>query len=736
MNLVKQGARALLYPALLALIVVGFYWKLVLTKQFTWLESPDLVYQTMPWFAVQARAWQQGVFPAWDPYIYGGQPLLAQLSPGAAYPLNWLLFLLPLRDGYPRVGYLHWYFVITHLIGALSCYALCRSLKRSQGAAMVAGVAFGLGGAVAAIDWPHLLQGAVWAPLVFLFLLKAVNGRRPYTSAALSGLFLGLCWLAGHHQVPLFFTLAAAGVWIAEIFRRGAVDWKCLRLAVLSALVAVLASGLQTLPAYEYGKLARRFVSDGPSLGWRQPVPYTMHRDYSTPPSTLIGVVVPGVFRNTNPHLGFMVVSLALLAAAAYWRHPHVRLFAGVAVGGVLLALGPHSVVHGVLYAVVPLVEKARSPSMAMAVFSLGAAVLASYGLDGTSLGRNRAWLARLRLALAVVGLAVLLIFFGILTARRMSFEIEERVCLAGFFALAAAAVLGLTRPRGALAACAVLLALLEIGNTSGFAFVHRDEAQRAVFLRQLSENRDILAFLRRQTGAFRVELDGDQIPYNYGDWNGIDTFNGYVTGLPASIIRFDLYAARTRMLYGNRYSLRKKPDLPDQREVFSGASGMKVYENPGAFPRVWTVHDAIRIPETEFEIQRIMADQNFDLARRTFLATPAPRLESCTGKDETGPVERGLNHVVIDVNMACTGMLVASENMFPGWRATVDGAPAELHAAYTTLRGVVAPAGRHRIEMRYRPLWLYAGAVFSLLSVLAVVTIAWWERRKEASRA
>jgi hypothetical protein len=254
--------------------------------------------------------------------------------------------------------------------------------------------------------------------------------------------------------------------------------------------------------------------------------------------------------------------------------------------------------------------------------------------------------------------------------------------------------------------------------------------------LRQLNEDRDILAFLRRQPGTFRVEVDGRQIPYNYGEWNGIDTFDGYVTGLLENVLRFDLYAPRTRMLYGNRYSLRREPNLRGQREVFAGGSGVKVYENPGAFARVWTVHEAVQVPNRESEIRRVMADESFDLARKTFLPGAVPKLDSCAASDQAWLVERGLNHLTIDVTMACTGMVVASENIFPGWRATVDGAPAEMHAAYTVFRGVVVPAGRHRVEMRYRPLWLYAGALFSALGVILLAAIAWWEQRREALRA
>ena len=51
--------------ALLFLIVVGFFWKITLTSQFTWLESPDLANQVLPWQQVQAAAFHSGQFPAW-----------------------------------------------------------------------------------------------------------------------------------------------------------------------------------------------------------------------------------------------------------------------------------------------------------------------------------------------------------------------------------------------------------------------------------------------------------------------------------------------------------------------------------------------------------------------------------------------------------------------------------------------------------------------------------------------
>src|ERR1700682_1491488 len=119
-------------PAALLLISVLFHWKLALTNQYTWLESPDMANLVMPWFQFQASEWHQGRFPLWDPNSWTGQPLLGQAQPGAAYPPNWLMFWMPLNaHGWLRQDVLHWYYILIHFLAALTCYALARELGRS-----------------------------------------------------------------------------------------------------------------------------------------------------------------------------------------------------------------------------------------------------------------------------------------------------------------------------------------------------------------------------------------------------------------------------------------------------------------------------------------------------------------------------------------------------------------------------------------------------------------------------
>src|SRR5262249_51229316 len=88
---------------------------------------------------------------------------------------------------------------------------------------------------------------------------------------------------------------------------------------------------------------------------------------------------------HVSPFVGVAAILLALWAIIRRWQSREVRLFAVVTAAGLILALGSNTPVERLAYAVIPMVEKARFPSMAIVLAHVGIAVLAALGLDALS---------------------------------------------------------------------------------------------------------------------------------------------------------------------------------------------------------------------------------------------------------------------------------------------------------------------------------------------------------------
>ena len=69
-------------------------------------------------------------------------------------------------------------------------------------------------------------------------------------------------------------------------------------------------------------------------------------------------------------------------------------------------------------------------------------------------------------------------------------------------------------------------------------------------------------------------------------------------------------------------------------------------------------------------------------------------------------------------------GVLVVLEAFHSGWRAAVDGRPTPIFRANALFRAVPLAAGRHRVEMVFRPSSATLGAVLSLVSLVAALAL------------
>jgi uncharacterized membrane protein YfhO len=553
----------------------------------------------------------------------------------------------------------------------------------------------------------------------------------------LSGSFLGVAWLSGHHQAPMFLMLAAAGAWLHFIFRAARPDWRMVRAAALAFAFAMLTGALQILPAYEYGHLAKRWVGAPEALSWNQPVPYSVHQTYDLKLFDLPGIVFPRVQTHVSPFVGVVALALALLALAVGCRNSRVqsapRLLGAVGLGSLIYALGQHSVFQGFLYGLIPELDKARVASAAIVVFQFAVAVLAAFGLDQLGLEDACPWPRRVVWCALGFGVVTLIVFQTIYFANKWSFTGEDNVMLTPFVALAFAALLfaavrgTVSRNQGAV--LMLLLVLLELGNNVVSVITPRSDANRTKWLDQMRDNGDVAQFLKSDAAFPRANVADNAFAESWGALHDVEMIGGSSPSLTANMQNFEFWKLPSRLLWGVGYTIAAKPSEEGDL-VFTGISGMRLYRHKGVFPRAWAIHELVQTPTAEAG-RRMIQEQLPDFLHLGYTLTAAPPLESCDARDEVALTERSTDRVRIRARLNCRGMVVLSDVFFPGWRADIDGNAAPIFEVNGAMRGVVVPRGDHVITMRYRPASALAGALLSLIGVAgAVASAAWWGRR------
>jgi hypothetical protein len=454
------------------------------------------------------------------------------------------------------------------------------------------------------------------------------------------------------------------------------------------------------------------------AVSWNERVPYSVHSQLSMAPSHILGLALPGVAADGET-VGAAVVALALIGLAAGFKMAEVRALSAVALGGLLFALGGNAVFHGLAYLLVPMVEKARYPAMAIAVSQFVLAVLASYGVDRLRQGILGRWWIPAFTAFGSLSLAVV----GLVAPIRPQVSREyERAVVFGAVMLGLAAILYAWRARHvserAATALLVVVLLFELGTIAGQDYRHRNAP--VGHLAQLGKHADVIEFVRHQPDFVRLELDGDLIPYNIGDWYGIDVHQAYLAGITTNVGRLEGHAAAPRIFAWSHFAGRG-PRRGNQQLVFESASGVNVYRNAGALPRVWTVHEAVQMAPEQVH----GALSNADLRRQAILTDVPPLLEACAGEDRVRVIERSSGHVAIEAQMSCRGLVVLSETYDPSWRAAVDGRPVRVLETNGAIRGVVVGGGGHRVDFQYRPGSVYLGAMLMVAGLLGAAVLA-----------
>jgi hypothetical protein len=444
----RARLRARLHGLGAALLVAGltllFFWKLVFTNLI--LVGVDSFLYFYPYKTYVAQALSEGRFPLWNPHLFMGAPLLANMQTAILYPLHWPALWLSAPKQVAASIVLH------VMLAGWGTLAFARhSLKLSWLGALTAAVIFALGGFVGAqTEHVNQLNVIAWLPWTFLLLDVAVESRRRVIPTLGLGLMIGLMLLAGHAQAT-YICLVGLGLyalaggetntkyqianqqisksasqrvnesaseqvsksasqqgsksanhgsritdhgsrvtdhtWLATA--RAYLVSRLPYLGVLAAAVGigVLLAAVQLLPTLELSRLSVR--SGG--LSYREVIsfslrPWRLHFTLLPPYGVDLSQVFGEAFSEYVAYVGVIGLGLAVVGLLRGWRRQTgTRFFALLTAVGLFLGLGGFNPFYFLYYKIIPGFDLFRAPARWMLLYAFGVAMLAGIGMGQIS---------------------------------------------------------------------------------------------------------------------------------------------------------------------------------------------------------------------------------------------------------------------------------------------------------------------------------------------------------------
>ena len=718
-----------------------------------------------------------GHFPLWNPYLFGGMPYVASMNGDIFYPTFLLRLVLPTDVA------MTWSFILHVFLAGFFTYLFLRTWGLGFAASLVGGLAYMMGGPIAAYVSPGhdgKLYVSALLPLVLLLLVRGVRDGRRWSWGALAAV-VGLAVLTPHPQLLQYMLLTAGafalylaffpgGAGTAPLERRRAL--KRLALAGGSVALGFAIGAVQYLPVMQY-------VAWSPRAGGLRS--YATATSYSFPPEELINTYLPqfsGILddywgRNGihlhSEYLGVVVLVLTTLGLAAARAGEKRRSFAwfwiGTFVLALLWALGGVTPFYRIVYALVPGTKFFRAPSTMMFVMAFAVAVLASLGVERA---QAKQLTARFAIGWAMTALVVLLLgVSGALTAMATTLAGGGRADAAiangpnivmgavrgfAFAALAVAALFGLVRQKVTPVLAAYALAALVAADLWSVERLYWRFSEPASvlyasdsitrYLNELDQPVRVLAFGGGPGVAEHdPALQGDGLMPHH-----IRSVLGYHGN---ELARYDALTGRNEgyraledpqlwRLLNLKYVLTnvQPSPLPGGRQVLgpvknAAGSTEYLYELPGANPYAWVATAIVKGSDQDV-LNTLLNHQFAPYMAALFDSTAEVQARRLTSlPDSTGiRVSVALyapGHVLLELDQPAPAgsALVISENYYPGWIATVDDRPAAIGRADFVLIGVELRAGARRVELTFTSPAFERGKMISLIALTLAALLA-----------
>jgi hypothetical protein len=672
--------------ALIVLQPIIFYWHILI---FPREHIPyDVESYYFPLIAYIARCIRNGWAPFWDPYTYAGMPLHADLQAQMFYPPTWIAIALGnVSQGRNLFYWVEWLDPLHLILAGVFLFLLLRRMGLCHPAALLGATVYQLGGYFAS-QATHLgaIGTAAWLPLSVLAAFELRRRFRPRGFAVMI-LATALSILSGFAATTLVVAGATTIFVLAMIAWREA-SWRLLPTVAAAFAIAALVAAVQLVPLWQLTSLSIASIRSSFTPAW------------GTPLQSLMSLIVPDYYHIFEPFTRYKlpfnwtllyvycgIVPLLLFLAVPFLRPSRGWMFFTLTVASAFWMLGENTPVYGLVFNRLPgLLRGALYAWYAMMAFCFFAGITAAIGLDHVAK----------RVPEAFLWIIVLFTSWDLIRTGRD----RPMNSTAGSYKLSSSEYQYGSDPEA-------LQTLHALVNTSippmriDYADAAAPGILAAAMLELPTADGNIPFMLRRMFLLRRLFSNG-----SYGD-----------RILP--VTRFD--SPLLRMLnIGVLAGLYEISGSGLQRAGSVG--GLYLYKIPAPLPRFFLVR-RIRSSSGELETFQLLARPDFDPAAEAIVeGIPSGRVDLATGTLGVSVYEP--DRIELSVLTSGPAFLATSEPLYPGWEATVNGRKQPMLMTNGVFRGLELTGGKSDVTMIYRPSYLMASAVVSMVALLATIAI------------
>jgi hypothetical protein len=695
-----RRAGIYVYLSLLAVVVLFFH-KPLFSGDYTF--PWDFRSVQLPLITFLRDELHENRFALWNPYSYCGFPIFANIQACFFHPLVLAAAFISSRlswDSLPVL--LEWIVVLQVWMGGVAAYYLFREFELGVAPAWAAAVMFETGSYFASrAEHIDSMMAAAWMPLAWLAVWKLRQQLRVDWFAVLAAA-LGLSIWGGFPQatVAVFGSTMIFAALLAAL-RMGRV--RVIPWAACGCVLGILLAAAPFLPTtqltqYSVAKYRVDWLGTGGGLYWQSLVSLVAPNHYNIfDISRFNGPWDPTFLYLYSSIAGLLLAIYALVAR----RNRTTALFALLLLIGSFWMLGDKTSIWRALFPLLP--EQIRigiHPEYTYCIFSLAIAGLAAIGLDALRVHNAFRW---------CIALAIAADLFLVGSGRPMNSSPLK-------------ADPGVTRQ--AFDGSAVLLnEVRRYTNQSvpPWRFDTVDASMEWTYgapILQLPSASGISPMALENAIQLRLFLhDGFRWGWSYP-----------LEKLDSPVVD----------LMNVRYILTRGEDVPRLAAFakfrhIASLPGNELFENTSVLPRFFLVH-RVRAAASLPEARNLILSHQIEL-RETAITDQPVDLPAGSGAstvvDEVKTVNYEPTKIELTAQASRGAFLVLSEVDYPGWKAWLDGQPVPIYCTDIALRGIIVPAGMHRVRMEFRPIILPISLGISLGTAFLLGISAFVYRRR-----